>query len=343
MVRIRPTAAGIIFFFIPPVLLYKGFSRTDTALLTAGVGLPAIVLLSFIFLLFGIYSLVKTVRISENSTSILPESARINQSIILEANPRRSTFLPGMKLSVHWKLRFGPFKYQTAAPLPVRGTGRAKLLLSRRGEWTAYSFLRAVDPFGFFHFDYPLGVAVKLSVPPLFRFNNVSEVPGRPVAEASAAPRLKEDAEERLERRSYIPGDDPRRIDWKIYARSGEMLVRVGEDAVPNRGRVWIWVVSSGLSAFQKKKQIRRLDLSLESVWALVRQLEDESKEIRIILPGEKQWAGTETGWHRRLARSLPSGKSHFSEWNYPSPGERLWVISHPGDSAGRIAASDAV
>ena len=337
MVRIRPTAAGIVFFLLPPMLLYKGISRTATPALITGVGLPALVLLSLVFLIFGIYSVNKVARRAARSAGVLPDSAVIGFPQVLKVDPPGRGFLPGIRLSWHWDLRFGPFRYHTAAPLPVKAAGSALLVLPRRGEWAGRSFLRAGDPFGFFHFDYPLEEGECISVPPPVSAIDVSEIPGRPAASAAAAPRLKEDAEERLERRSYVPGDDPRRLDWNVYARTGEMLVRVGEEVVPDRGRLWLLVVSPVVRRF-RKTQVYRLDVCLEASAALVRRMEAENQDVRALLPGEERWAGIDTDWGRRLARSLPPGILDF-----PSPGERLWVVGHPESPGVRAAASEAV
>ncbi len=338
MVRVRPTATGTAFFLLPPMLLYKGISRTATPALIAGIGLPSLVLLSLLFLTAGIYSVNKIARRAAESAGVLPDIAVIGFPQVLKVDPRRRSFLPGIRLSWHWVLRFGPFRYQTAAALPVKTAGSALLALPRRGEWAGRSFLRAGDPFGFFHFDYPLEEGGCVSVPPAVTAVDVSDIPGRPAASAAAAPRLKEDADERLERRSYVPGDDPRRLDWKMYARTGEMLVRVGEEAVPDRGRLWLLVVSPAVKRFGKKDQVHRLDICLEAAAALVRRMEAENQDVRVLLPGEQIWSGIDSDWERRLARSLPSENLDF-----PSPGERLWVVGHPGDSGVRAAAARAL
>ena len=346
MLRIRPTGAGILFIIFPLLLLYRGFSQTDTASLIAGMGLFSLVLLSFIFLLSGIPRVLKMARSADQCSRILPEMAEIGRERILKVNPERSGFLPGIRLSVQWSLSFGPFRYSCAAPLPVKGAASARLIPPRRGEWLVRCFLRAADPYGFFHFDYKCGSETRLFVPPRFRSSDVADFTGRPAAEAASAPRLKEDAEERLERRAYIPGDDPRRLDWKVFARTGEMHVRVGEETIPDRGRIWLQLVSPDSGRFGKrfreKAGIRRFDTALEAMAALVCRLENDGLEVRALLPGEEGWRGTETGWEKRLARCLPVDKAAVIHENHPSPGEFLRVIAHPVNYGGLSTAARA-
>ena len=338
--RFSPTPTGVAVFLLPLALLYRGVPQTGTAALIVGIGLPSLVLISLLFLLAGAFSLVRMAGKAETCIMALPGNCEIGRPVLLKIDPARSRFLPGVRLSVYWILKFGPFRHHTAAPLPPAGAGSAKLVFLRRGEWLGRSFIRACDPFGFFRFDCPCGTSRSVSVPPIFKTIDGADIPGRPIAESATAPRLREDAEERLERRSYIPGDDPRRLDWKLYARTGDMLVRVGEEGIPFRGRLWLRVVSSSSSGFGEKKRVRHLDFALEAAAALVRRLEDEGQEVGIMLPGEEQWTGTEAGWDERLARSLPSGSGLRKS---PAPGERLWIIAHPEDGDGRVAAAEAL
>lgn len=339
-VQFRPTPAGVAVFLLPLALLSKGVPQTGTAALIVGIGLPSLVLISLLFLLAGALSVIRTAGRAETCITALPVDCEIGCPVLLKTDPARSRFLPGIRLSVHWILSFGPFRQYAAAPLPAAGAGSAMLVFPRRGEWLGRSFIRACDPFGFFRLDCLCGTSRNVVVPPVLNPIDGADIPGRPTAKTATSPRLREDADERLERRAYIPGDDPRRLDWKLYARTGDMQVRVGEEGIPFRGRLWLQVVSSSASGFEEKKRIHQLDAALESAAALVRRLEDEGQDIRIILPGEEQWAGTEVGWDERLARSLPSGSDLRKS---PASGERLWIIAHPEDDIGRIAATDAL
>ncbi|MFA6506225.1 MAG: DUF58 domain-containing protein [Treponemataceae bacterium] len=51
--------------------------------------------------------------------------------------------------------------------------------------------------------------------------------------------------DELTESRRYLPGDDPRRINWKVYGHSGELFVREGEPEPPPRSQYAVLVDSS--------------------------------------------------------------------------------------------------
>lgn len=338
-IRFRPTAVGLVALILPLALLLGGGVSKSTPLLLVGLGMPALVIISFLFLLSGTASVIRTAVNAETCSSALPGTGEIGSRVRLEADPVRNGFLPGIRLSVSWLLSFGPFRFRVAAPLPLVGPGTADLVFPRRGEWTGSSSIRATDPFGFFLLECPCGPSRTISVPPSIAVIEGADIPGRPDSETATAPRLREDAEERLERRTYVRGDDPRRLDWKLYARTGEMLVRVGEAGIPFKGRIWLKVVSPPSSRFRKKRQVRTLDICLESAGALIRNLESGGQEVRVILPGESEWSGTEDNWEQRQARCLPAS----AETNpIPKSGERYWIITSPGNDGGRKPALDA-
>lgn len=338
-IRFRPTAVGAAALILPLALLFRGISSTGTPALVVGIGLPTLVLLSLLFLLSSTASILRTARNAKTCGSALPGSWEIGRPVKLVTDPVRSSFLPGIRLSVSWRMSFGPFRFLLAAPLPPGGSGTANLVFSRRGEWTGSSFIRATDPFGFFVLECPCGTPGTVSVPPSFAAIEGADIPGRPDSETATAPRRREDAEERLERRAYVRGDDPRRLDWKLYARTGEMLVRVGEAGIPFKGRIWLKVVSPQPSRYRKKRQIRRLDLCLESAMALIQSLEDGGQEVRVILPGETDWSGTDDNWENRLAGCFPTPTDATPT---PKSGERYWIIAHPEEDSGRKSALDA-
>jgi hypothetical protein len=57
--------------------------------------------------------------------------------------------------------------------------------------------------------------------------------------------------------RPYIPGDDPRRINWKLYGHLGDLFVREGEPEPPPHSRLLIIVDSQADSALYTEEDAR--------------------------------------------------------------------------------------
>lgn len=168
--------------------------------------------------------------------------------------------------------------------------------------------------------------------------NESDPLPGRPRSLSASAVRLKEHAEERLERRQYIPGDDPRRIDWKHYARTGGLQIRVGEEGVPYRGRTWILLFVDG--AGRGRRGDRRVDGICEAAASVGSTILEHGRQLMARLPGEDRWnaSSTREAWGDRLARVEPSLDTGFDI--LPGPGDRIIVLADPGSSMAVTAAA---
>ena len=336
--RLRPTLIGTAAFILPLLLLHKGLNGTDAPVVMVGLGLPALVVISIILTALSAPSVKRCYLSAVHGTAALPPITSPGGRVFLEIDPPRPRFLPGLRLSACWSLSFGPFHHQISAPLPASGPGIAESTLPRRGKWKGRYSLRASDFFGFVVLNCSGGPSCNVYVPPKSGESVKIGMVGRSSAETASAPRLKDDAEEKYERRTYIPGDDTRRLDWKHFARSGDMLVRVGEDTIPSRGRIWLLVA---VNPRVGKRNFSRLDRCLETADALVRGLWEENQDVMTSLPGEETWtdAAGESGgedWPKRLAAGIPAGHQKA-----PSPpnGERVWVVMFPGDEVGLARA----
>jgi len=76
---------------------------------------------------------------------------------------------------------------------------------------------------------------------------------------------------ELINHRPYIPGDDPRRINWKLYSHvaSGELFVREGESEPPPCSRLLILIDTEADSSLYSPDEGRRaVDLLCESALA---------------------------------------------------------------------------
>lgn len=116
---------------------------------------------------------------------------------------------------------------------------RLTFVAARRGAYSLReATLEAVDALGLARARLPVSLEERLVVPP-------AAAPRRsgvrtPEEGGASREHLRQArrSDELLETRRYAPGDDPRRINWKLLAHAGELFVRLGEDAPPPRARL---------------------------------------------------------------------------------------------------------
>ncbi len=282
----------------------------------------------------------------------LPAESNPGETFQLESDPPRPGFLPGVLLAACWTTSFGPFRQEFRVPLVSDGPAVAEGSYLRRGLWLGQGFLEARDPFGLFSWRIYRPEVQRTIVPPEQRELAGDGQAGLRACDSASASRPKEDAEELLERREYRSGDDIRKLDWKQMARTGDMLVRIGDDTVPLRGRVWVdvlhepvfrrrrrrkrrsghssraWDSGGFFSRPAARRSVDELDELLIAVDALVRRLMEHGQDVNVRLPGEKDFSpAREDSWSGRLAESLPAPAAA----GFPPKGERLWLCSRPG------------
>ncbi|MDR1654617.1 MAG: DUF58 domain-containing protein [Treponema sp.] len=86
-----------------------------------------------------------------------------------------------------------------------------------------------------------------------------------------------------IEHRPYIPGDDPRRINWKLYSHQGELFVREGEREPPPHSRLTILVDTQTDPALYSERAGRQAaDMLCEYALAAALDCAGKGIEIRI-------------------------------------------------------------
>ena len=102
--------------------------------------------------------------------------------------------------------------------------------------------------------------------------------------------------------RPYIPGDDPRRINWKLYGHMGDLFVREGEPEPPPHSRLLIMVDTQTDPALYSDEAGRRgVDLLCENALALAIAYMERGMDIGIGYTGGDIRRGT----HVELAAAL--------------------------------------
>ena len=137
-------------------------------------------------------------------------------------------------------------------PQPMRGEKKIPTFAGRtetfdvpfRGAYfSAYDEFAVFDALGFFRFAWriPHASGVRLLASPA-----AADEPLPLNARAGESNRQPDFSFQRtdnlIDHRPYVPGDDPRRINWKLYGHGGELFVREGEREPPPHSNIIILI-----------------------------------------------------------------------------------------------------
>jgi uncharacterized protein (DUF58 family) len=129
--------------------------------------------------------------------------------------------------------------------------------------------------------------------------------------------------------RPSVPGDDPRRINWKLYGHGGDLFVREGEREPPPRSKMVILVdTEADPGLFKGEAGRRMIDRCCEYALALALDWEEQGIEVSIGFNGPGPAAAEPPGAgqkeppipHAALSRT-PAGPAALLA--YPAASER--------------------
>lgn len=113
--------------------------------------------------------------------------------------------------------------------------------------------------------------------------------------------------EDLLDVRKYTPGDDPRRLHWKLFAHLGELFLRIGEPTPPPQSRVWAALdpslppgVPEGAAALEL------LDIRIREFTSLLAQWKAQGWDLQVLVPGHEKVLQTPEAWKTALAGLTP-------------------------------------
>jgi len=104
--------------------------------------------------------------------------------------------------------------------------------------------------------------------------------------EAAPRARSRRRTEELLEARKYYPGDDPRRINWKVYAHMGELFLRIGEETPPPESRVLFVLDASANPLVPDSVAADYLDSLVDAYSSAVVDLLAQDVDLLAMVPG---------------------------------------------------------
>ncbi|MEW5815324.1 MAG: DUF58 domain-containing protein [Spirochaetota bacterium] len=285
---------GHCFFFLSCLLLIAGIIRQELASLLWGSGF--LFLLLYFFLGSRIYGIIQHRFLAGHQRAVelyfVPDGVfpgtreRLNARIWMPAFS-----LPGFTTTLGLSLSYGDIEFVIKLPLiPGRNHVEGEFPAPGRGIYVAHrcSFI-VRDILGFSSFIHSLSKKVSLCVYPPISITGFFPRLTSPGGEKHQGRDSRVRSEELLEVRKYYPGDDVKRLNWKVYAHAGELFLRIGEDTPPPLSRV-LCVLNPGSDSallFQDR-EIRRdyLDSLVSCFGDLVYSLKEHGYSVSAILPG---------------------------------------------------------
>jgi hypothetical protein len=286
------TKAGLIFSLFSLSILFTGILRTDlTSLLWASgfLLISCYTLLGNIFLRLAIKRYLASQPDSFNlklpDRGVFPcQVAQAYLKIMLPA-----FILPGFITRFFMRLAWQTHVQCILQIALTSGenSGLIPFTPMARGEYCAPNaqiFIR--DFIGFTNSSFSLASKARLTVYPLLKASPGKhpkfEVDG---ARFEYAPRKKR-SDELLEIRKYYPGDDVRKINWKIFARFRELYLRIGEDTSLPEAKLLFIIDPTRSSLVPPASSPDYLDLVVERAGSFLLSLLEQGVEVWLSLPG---------------------------------------------------------
>ncbi|MGO9309163.1 MAG: DUF58 domain-containing protein [Spirochaetia bacterium] len=334
------TFRGLAIFLLAVGLCTMGIVRADLAGLFWGSS----------FLLFTAYALAAghillfsirrrrtpdSVRFHLPTAGLLPGEQY--EAFITARLPR--SFPPGFSVHLSLPLSWHGRRVVGIRQRTPRGSSQAAVTFraSHRGVYEgAGAVLEAHDVLGLTAHRLAFPRRDRVTVYPVLR--PVQELAGlveRTDEEAADSPRRRR-SEELLEARKYYPGDDVRRLNWKVFAHMDELFLRVGEEVPPPESRILFVLDTTSNPLVPRAVAADYLDALVESCASVMARLMDHGSEVTFSCPGTRECRSFGEESRSALLAALAEAWWTTEAWEPDLPARALQavVFSSPGSPA---------
>ncbi|AEJ20946.1 DUF58 domain-containing protein [Gracilinema caldarium] len=195
-----------------------------------------------------------------------------------------------------------------------------------------YAQVSLYDVFGFYHIAIPLihKTTEELILRPKPAQN------GTPITFHSGGTTHREEqtyqrTEELTEHRPYVPGDDPRRINWKLFGHSGDLFIRQGEQEPPPVAEyVLVLDTSIDYTIFSQEEGRLLVDGICQEALTLALELSRKRYAITLCYPGSALLSADESTISRLLAYPVAIDITFAQPFPVIPPSTSLLIISIP-------------
>jgi len=161
----------------------------------------------------------------------------------------------------------------------------------KRGAYfSAYDELAVFDTLGFFRFAFriPVEDGARLLVSPHAALEAITVQAKGGDSDRRDASAI-ERTDDLIDHRPYVPGDDPRRINWKLYSHGSELFIRQGEREPPPHSNITILIDTQFDTLYTGKSgnnAAEAVDLLCENALAIINSNRDE-RDIQVGFTGQ--------------------------------------------------------
>jgi uncharacterized protein (DUF58 family) len=276
-----------------------GFLRHELVLTLLGAVVLAVLIYSFLAILALV--LLHGKRAGILSARMSPESAPAGkQGAALYVGEDKFFRLPG--ILIRYEIRFftkdSRMLHHIFDPDALKHNLSPFTIPKRGAYYGPHDKFLILDIFGFFL------AAFVLPQEPGVRFLSLPQAAAKPAviefhsggAEQRTEPHFLR-TDNLIDHRPYVPGDDPRRINWKLYGHAGDLFVREGEPEPPPHSKLTLLVdtqidttIFTGGRFAGKAHAIeagrRAVDLLCENALALILEYAGRGLEIAVAYTG---------------------------------------------------------
>ena len=248
------TGRGWVFLILSGFLLMLGLARSELAALLWGAGFLLLAVYAALGTVVSRFILARREGSGGDELRVGIEPARVTEggSAVLRLRaPLPRYRLPGIRLYARVALEWNARIRETEALIePRQEAVEIPVDTRRRGTYAVRAVsLVARDLPGLCTASVPVEAAATITVLPEPADAAVSATAAGAGGEHRIESAVRRRSEELFETRRYVPGDDPRKINWKLFARWNELLVRIGEEVPPPRSRVLCYLYTGASPA----------------------------------------------------------------------------------------------
>lgn len=249
-------------------------------------------------------------------------------------------FAPGLTVRFHLPLAWQRRRLDSIALglAPGRTDRDIPFRVVDRGLYrTEKAFLEVGDVLGFTAARLPVPVRETLAVYPALRGLDALRRPIEEGGDAITHLRRKRRAEDLLEVRKYFPGDDVRKLNWKLFAHLDQLFIRLGEDSPPPDSRLLVILDTAATSILPQRFADAYLDRLVESCASAMACLLARRVELSLAAPGLTECRTFTDESRPALLALLADAAWTDGDWEPALPGQRAMqalIFSSPGSPA---------